>query len=393
MQRAGLRVEIVAAETLEESLLAIDAVAALCGDAEAGKRLSACIRERLKAISRESAKERPVPTLFCQTEPIIAAADTLPAQLWARGPQVRNRPARPGRIAAAERYCRRAWTSPGESLPKVRRTRSPPWHIAWWCSPMARAAPGPRVAEAAAARAHLAPQAGDEGHAEVNEPRGACSTGARGRCGGGSHHATCVGPSGLACARVFVPGRQRRRVEPRHPVRCTSRVLLAGCVGAALSAAVAHQAVLRNPLADPYIWRPGGLRSAPSCSSPWPGATLGAATGRLLTAFVGARHAGGALRPGPLQGRTRRRRCSSESSEHPSTPRSVLRQRRRRSSRNVVVSDGNHGSPAWEPQRSRDCAPSAWPSRVAGPRLTSWRWAMKRPASSGWVSSVPRGRS
>jgi hypothetical protein len=25
--------------------------------------------------------------------------------------------------------------------------------------------------------------------------------------------------------------------------------------------------------------------------------------------------------------------------------------------------------------------------------LTSWRWAMKRPASSGWVSSVPRGRS
>jgi iron complex transport system substrate-binding protein len=83
MQRAGLRVEVVAAETLEESLRAIDTVGSLCGDAEAGKRLSNEIRERLKAISRQVAHEPPVPTLFCiQTEPIIAAGrDTLPAQL------------------------------------------------------------------------------------------------------------------------------------------------------------------------------------------------------------------------------------------------------------------------------------------------------------------------
>lgn len=83
MQRAGLRVEVVAAETLDESLRAIDAVAALCGDAEAGKRLSAGIRDRLSAISREVAGQPRVPTLFCiQTEPIIAAGrDTLPSQL------------------------------------------------------------------------------------------------------------------------------------------------------------------------------------------------------------------------------------------------------------------------------------------------------------------------
>jgi iron complex transport system substrate-binding protein len=83
MQRAGLRVEVVAAETLEESLKAIDTVASLCGDAAAGRRLSSSVRARLDAVARGVAGRRRVPTLFCiQTEPIfVAGRDTLPAQL------------------------------------------------------------------------------------------------------------------------------------------------------------------------------------------------------------------------------------------------------------------------------------------------------------------------
>ena len=85
MQRAGLRVEIVAAETLEDSLAAIESVARLTGDVERGRTLAASIRAELDAIAKRVAPARPVRAFFCiQTEPIIAAGrDTLPAQLLA----------------------------------------------------------------------------------------------------------------------------------------------------------------------------------------------------------------------------------------------------------------------------------------------------------------------
>jgi len=83
MQREGLRVEIVPAETLEESLDAVESVARLCGADERGRALAASVRARLDAVARSVAGRPKVPTLFClQTTPIIAAGrDTLPAQL------------------------------------------------------------------------------------------------------------------------------------------------------------------------------------------------------------------------------------------------------------------------------------------------------------------------
>jgi iron complex transport system substrate-binding protein len=83
MRRSGLRVEVVAAETVEESLVAIELVARLCGDEAAGRALATRVRGRLDAVARRVAGEPRVPTLFCiQIDPIIAAgSDTLPAQL------------------------------------------------------------------------------------------------------------------------------------------------------------------------------------------------------------------------------------------------------------------------------------------------------------------------
>jgi len=83
MQRAGLRVEVVQAETLEDSLGAIETVARLVGNEEKGRTLVARIRERLDAVRRKVAGQPAVPTLFCvQTEPIYAAGrDTLPSQI------------------------------------------------------------------------------------------------------------------------------------------------------------------------------------------------------------------------------------------------------------------------------------------------------------------------
>jgi len=83
MQRAGLRVEVVQAETLEDSLGAIETVARLVGNEEKGRTLVARIRERLDAVRRKVAGKPTVPTLFCvQTEPIYAAGrDTLPSQI------------------------------------------------------------------------------------------------------------------------------------------------------------------------------------------------------------------------------------------------------------------------------------------------------------------------
>ena len=70
-----------------------------------------------------------------------------------------------------------------------------------------------------------------------------------------------------------------------------SRALLAACVGAALSAAgCAFQAVLRNPLADPYILgvSGGAALGAVVFTALAPLGALGSATGRPAAAFVGA---------------------------------------------------------------------------------------------------------
>jgi iron complex transport system substrate-binding protein len=83
MRRVGLRLEIVPAETLEESLAAIEGVARLTGDDAAGHELAARVRGRLDAVAKRAAGAPRVPTFFCvQTDPIIAAGrDTLPSQL------------------------------------------------------------------------------------------------------------------------------------------------------------------------------------------------------------------------------------------------------------------------------------------------------------------------
>jgi len=83
MRRAGLRVEIVPAETLEESLAAIESVARLTGDEAAGRNVASAVRARMDAVSRRVAGRPRVRALFCiQTDPIIVAGrDTLPSQL------------------------------------------------------------------------------------------------------------------------------------------------------------------------------------------------------------------------------------------------------------------------------------------------------------------------
>jgi len=83
MRRAGLRLEIVPAETLEESLAAIELVAGFAGAESTGRDLAAAVRARLDAVAKRVAGTPRVRTLFCiQTEPIFAAGrDTLPSQL------------------------------------------------------------------------------------------------------------------------------------------------------------------------------------------------------------------------------------------------------------------------------------------------------------------------
>jgi len=83
MRRAGLHVEIVQAETLEDSLAAIEAVGRLAGDTARGRNLAASVRARLDAVAGRVAGSARVRTLFCiQTDPIIVAGrDTLPSQL------------------------------------------------------------------------------------------------------------------------------------------------------------------------------------------------------------------------------------------------------------------------------------------------------------------------
>jgi iron complex transport system permease protein len=105
--------------------------------------------------------------------------------------------------------------------------------------------------------------------------------------------ATCVGPSRIGLdallAAILGQGDDASRVIVID-VRL-ARVLLAGLVGAALSAAgCAYQAVLRNPLADPYILgvSGGAALGAVVFIALAPTTALASATGRPMAAFAGA---------------------------------------------------------------------------------------------------------
>jgi iron complex transport system substrate-binding protein len=83
LRRAGLRLEVVEAETVEESLVAIDRVARLCGVGDRGLSLAAAVRARLDAVAARSKGAPRVPAMFCvQVDPlIVAGAGTLPSEL------------------------------------------------------------------------------------------------------------------------------------------------------------------------------------------------------------------------------------------------------------------------------------------------------------------------
>lgn len=113
LERAGLRLAVVPAESLEETLVAIETVARAAGIPERGIDLSRSIRSRIDAVTRRYASRPPVRALFSvQVDPIIAAGrETLPSQiLEAAGG--RN-------VVAAPRYPRLGIESVVELAPEV----------------------------------------------------------------------------------------------------------------------------------------------------------------------------------------------------------------------------------------------------------------------------------
>jgi iron complex transport system substrate-binding protein len=83
LRHAGIRVEVIPAETLPETYAAIEALGSLCGESTRGIELAAATRARVDAVSARVAGAPRVKTLFSvQADPIIAAGSgTLPAQL------------------------------------------------------------------------------------------------------------------------------------------------------------------------------------------------------------------------------------------------------------------------------------------------------------------------
>jgi iron complex transport system substrate-binding protein len=80
---AGIRLEVVPAETLDDTFAAIRAIAQLGGVPERGEALAGSLRTRLDTVSEKVAGLPPVRTLFSvQIDPLIAAGrGTLPAEL------------------------------------------------------------------------------------------------------------------------------------------------------------------------------------------------------------------------------------------------------------------------------------------------------------------------
>ena len=83
IERAGVRVSVVPAETLDDSFAAIDAVARACGVEAAGRDLVGRMHGRIDAVAARVGPLPKVPALFVvQFDPIIAAGKgTLPSQL------------------------------------------------------------------------------------------------------------------------------------------------------------------------------------------------------------------------------------------------------------------------------------------------------------------------
>ncbi len=83
LRRAGIRVEVVAGERLEETYAALERIGTLCGVPERGRALAARVRGQVEAASAAVRGRTPTRALFClQTDPVIAAGrDTLPSDL------------------------------------------------------------------------------------------------------------------------------------------------------------------------------------------------------------------------------------------------------------------------------------------------------------------------
>ncbi|HET9298870.1 MAG TPA: helical backbone metal receptor, partial [Candidatus Polarisedimenticolaceae bacterium] len=86
LRRAGIRVEVVAGERLEETYAALERIGTLCGEPERGRALAARVRGQVEAATAAVRGRTPTRALFClQTDPVIAAGrDTLPSDLLER---------------------------------------------------------------------------------------------------------------------------------------------------------------------------------------------------------------------------------------------------------------------------------------------------------------------
>ena len=80
---AGVRLEVVPAETLDDTFDAIRTVAELCGVPERGEELADSLRQRIDLVAERVAELPRVRALYCiQIDPLIAAGrGTLPAEL------------------------------------------------------------------------------------------------------------------------------------------------------------------------------------------------------------------------------------------------------------------------------------------------------------------------
>lgn len=83
VRRAGVRLEVIPAESLSEAFAAMESVARICGAEERGRQLLQSVQERIDAVAAKARSLPRVRTLFCvQIDPLIAAGrGTLPSEL------------------------------------------------------------------------------------------------------------------------------------------------------------------------------------------------------------------------------------------------------------------------------------------------------------------------
>jgi len=100
LRQAGLRVEVVPAETLDEAYAAVEQVGRLAGEEARGKALAAGMRSRIDRAAERAKGLPPVRAIFCvQRDPLIVAGrGTLPAQILELAGGVN--------VVAADRYPR-----------------------------------------------------------------------------------------------------------------------------------------------------------------------------------------------------------------------------------------------------------------------------------------------